>query len=60
MLRRGVGGAPMTKSRGMIQGRKRGFVKDDPKTLMDNLGNLFGLSDIMEAGGYSSLPGGAF
>ena len=27
---------------------------------MDNLGNLFGLSDIMEAGGYSSLPGGAF
>ena len=58
MLRRGVGGAPMTKVEALRA--KRGFVKDDPKTLMDNLGNLFGLSDIMEAGGYSSLPGGAF
>ena len=58
MLTRGVGGAPMTNVEALRA--KKGFVKDDPKTLVDNLGNLFGLGDILKAGGYSSLPGGAF
>ena len=58
MLARGVGGAPMTNVEALRA--KKGFVKDDPKTLVDNLGNLFGLGDILKAGGYSSLPGGAF
>jgi len=51
MLARGVGGAPMTNVEALRA--KKGFVKDDPKTLVDNLGNLFGLGDILKAGGLS-------